>query len=249
MASLDLSFNQLSSVAVHVLADLLRRPCHNLKRLDLGYNHIGLQGHDGPSSNRRAAKLRTQVAHDSAGQHAGAGDDESHPGGGSAAKSAVLESLSLAGNELCAVSLGACLSTLCPSAGGLELDCSNCGLCADDLPLLVTLELGALRLDDNVLADAGLAQIARPLASGGSGAWGALRLLSLRNVSAGDKGVQQLAGALEHCGRASSAAATRGARRLLLRTLDLRDNRKLSSAAQSAVQRAAATLTLLETRM
>jgi len=112
----------------------------------------------------------------------------------------VLEWLSLAGNELCAVSLGASLSSLGPLPAGLCLSLCNCGLSSDDLHLLFQLQLASLLLDDNALGDSGVSQISRPLAAGvRGGAWRALSELSLRNVAMGELGAAQIVAALERC--------------------------------------------------
>lgn len=251
LTTLELSSNQLSSAALPTLSALLVQRAvagaqsgRCIQTLDLAYNQIG-QVHAAPSASARRRKAG------SAGDAAGRGREPkaggSAPLGCTGADGATgLKRLSIAGNELCAVSLGACLSALCPGASGLDLDCSNCGLAATDLPILLTLELGALRLDDNVLVDVGVAQLAQTIAGAARGPWAGLRLLSLCNVSAGEAGVARLAEALRKS-RGGATAAPPGVRNAgQLRTLDLRHNHKLGESARAALHAVAAEDALLE---
>lgn len=243
LTSLELSFNQLSSAAVHMLAELLRGSGRHLRTLNLAYNQIG-QGH------ALSARRRHRNGSDSAGRGELQGSSGTALGCTDCDESTGLLHLSIAGNELCAVSLGMCLTNLCPAAAGLELDCSNCGLSGADLAILLTLELSALHLDDNVLGDSGVAQIARVIAAGPRGAWSALRMLSLCNTSTGDAGGMHLVEALrrsEASARADAASPVRATRHL--RTLDLRYNRKLSEPTCGALRAVAKELVPLEMRM
>lgn len=253
LASLDLSFNELSSAAVAMLAELLRTPGRKLRRLSLAYNYIG---HGQVLRGRGRSRVAGGGA---AGRNGSGGGGEQTSSGAAlgctgAEGSTALDWLSLAGNELCAVSLGVCISRLCPAPTRLELDCANCALSAADLPLLLTLELGSLCLDDNALGNDGLAHIARALAGGARGAWGALRSLSARNVSAADVGAAHLAEALSRRAVAPTASAgahagAQSAGEAQLLTLDLRDNRQLGQAAVDHLRAAARALAPLELKL
>jgi len=204
LTRLDLSLNHLSVAAVELLADelLTRRGGCRVRELDLSYNEIGDYATPGrglrSGGAARAGARGGEGARGPVRDARAAGATASGSSPGASASGGALRHVNLAGNNLCAVSLTACVAALCPAlhSAGLDLDLGNCGLSHTDLTILHTYALAALSLDDNALGDGGAACVASGVARGARGAWAGLHSLSLKNTCLGPEGARRLAGAL-----------------------------------------------------